>query len=517
MVVALGSALVSKITGASPAEKAFKPWWDNCQNYLVYGLVMLGLIVSPTSIIVMSPLDCTWCSGMNCKDSSGYQFGNNSHPDPKYNTWWVKKYCSYSNENLDHFTLYFPFILIISALLLVLIERGFDRAFKTGELLDDFYNLLQKDDGDEQTEPGLGGSRHVIEISHRFSKKSNYWMSYMVRTISELVVALALLTWMIVIGLVPRVYNIDNVIPCDVYGNWYECSGHSEEFYYAVLIFTLVILFIYVCLAVFNVIWIFCGNWGTLSKVMISYQSFLRKKLGDNTPTYVFDKELLGNLWDVYYNNKDLRMLLNLLTESTGIASSLRILAMFDNDFCERMQASNVRVAECVKNLVSDDEKQEPQEMDIKVDFEHAEAVKDIFTSTADFSHMYTIEISPPGRSPKVMSIPIGPDGQPKFGQGVFAPNSEGDNDPRKIRDPTELLYDQKTGESPCHENTEDEELMTGNTTAVVDMGEKDVSTKISVPLKGLSVQQEYAITVCTIVNGHTIAKTIKQFNPMRA
>merc|ERR1719295_1736327 len=108
------------------------------------------------------------------------------------------------------------------------------------------------------------------------------------------------------------------------------------------------------------------------------------------------------------------------------------------------MQASNVRVAECVKNLVSDDEKQEPQEMDIKVDFEHAEAVKDIFTSTADFSHMYTIEISPPiGRSPQVTSIPIGSDGQPRFGQGVFAAIAEEDagDDPRKIKD--QLLYDQ--------------------------------------------------------------------------
>ena len=109
----------------------------------------------------------------------------------------------------------------------------FCRAFKTGALLDDFYNLLQKDDEDEKTAPGLGGSRHAIEISHRFSKKSNYWMSYTVRTISELIVALALFTWMIVIGLVEgiqwRVYNVDNVIPCDVYGHWYECSGHSEE------------------------------------------------------------------------------------------------------------------------------------------------------------------------------------------------------------------------------------------------------------------------------------------------
>ena len=38
----LGTALIGKISGDSPAEKAFKPWWDNMQNFLVYGLVMLG-------------------------------------------------------------------------------------------------------------------------------------------------------------------------------------------------------------------------------------------------------------------------------------------------------------------------------------------------------------------------------------------------------------------------------------------------------------------------------------------
>ena len=97
---------------------------------------------------------------------------------------------------------------------------------------------------------------------------------------------------------------------------------------------------------------------------------------------------------------------------------------MFDHDFRKRMEASNVGIIECV----SDDE--ESLELDIKVDFEHAEAVKDIFTSTADFSHMYTVEISPPiGRSPQVTSIPIGSDGQPRFGQGVFAAIAEEDGD----------------------------------------------------------------------------------------
>ena len=36
------------------------------------------------------------------------------------------------------------------------------------------------------------------------------------------------------------------------------------------------------------------------------------------------DKSLMEDLWAVYYGNKDLKLLLNLLAESSGLASSLR-------------------------------------------------------------------------------------------------------------------------------------------------------------------------------------------------
>ena len=41
-MASIGNALVSKILGHSAAEKAFRPWWDNLEDFLVYGLVMLG-------------------------------------------------------------------------------------------------------------------------------------------------------------------------------------------------------------------------------------------------------------------------------------------------------------------------------------------------------------------------------------------------------------------------------------------------------------------------------------------
>ena len=38
----VGNALINKFIGHSEAEQAFQPWWDTTEDFLVYGLVMLG-------------------------------------------------------------------------------------------------------------------------------------------------------------------------------------------------------------------------------------------------------------------------------------------------------------------------------------------------------------------------------------------------------------------------------------------------------------------------------------------
>ena len=38
----VGTALLDKFIGTSEAEKAFQPWWDTVEDFLVYGLIMLG-------------------------------------------------------------------------------------------------------------------------------------------------------------------------------------------------------------------------------------------------------------------------------------------------------------------------------------------------------------------------------------------------------------------------------------------------------------------------------------------
>ena len=43
-MAAVATALLNKFKVHSEAERAFKPWWNNTRDCLVYGLIMLGKI-----------------------------------------------------------------------------------------------------------------------------------------------------------------------------------------------------------------------------------------------------------------------------------------------------------------------------------------------------------------------------------------------------------------------------------------------------------------------------------------
>ena len=38
----LGAALAKDVLGYDDANKAFRPWWDTTQDFLMYGMIMLG-------------------------------------------------------------------------------------------------------------------------------------------------------------------------------------------------------------------------------------------------------------------------------------------------------------------------------------------------------------------------------------------------------------------------------------------------------------------------------------------
>jgi len=98
-MASLGNALVTKILGHSAAEKAFRPWWDPLEDFLVYGLVRLGLVVAPTAIINGTPLDCNYCQGSACHGKFSQIKNQSKDTDPVFNAWWVKKFCTMTQGN----------------------------------------------------------------------------------------------------------------------------------------------------------------------------------------------------------------------------------------------------------------------------------------------------------------------------------------------------------------------------------------------------------------------------------
>ena len=83
---------------------------------------------------------------------------------------------------------------------------------------------------------------------------------------SEFTVATFLLVWLCGYG-IPQI-NRDWFIKCDVYGIWYECAGHPQEYYLYVLFVAIVIIIIYLICSTYNLLWLAIPQLGELSRLM---------------------------------------------------------------------------------------------------------------------------------------------------------------------------------------------------------------------------------------------------------
>ena len=117
---------------------------------------------------------------------------------------------------------------------------------------------------------------------------------------------------------------------------------------------------------------------GTLSRVMRKYRQELRDQ---NKTELVSDKELLGDLYWIYYNNRDLKLLLDLLATSSGVSHSIRVMTLFDQDLRIQSMASNLNANRNQK--------------EVEVEFGDAFAIKNIFSNIKELSCIYTVEIHP--------------------------------------------------------------------------------------------------------------------------
>ena len=75
---------------------------------------------------------------------------------------------------------------------------------------------------------------------------------------------------------------------------------------------------------IYNLLWALFPHLGTLSTFMKAYKKSRMEGKKQN------DKKILGDLYYLYYHNRDLRLFLELLAVSSGVASALSVMALFD-------------------------------------------------------------------------------------------------------------------------------------------------------------------------------------------
>ena len=195
---------------------------------------------------------------------------------------------------------------------------------------------------------------------------------------------------------------------------------------------------------------------------------------------------MLAGLDEYYYNNRDLRLLLDLLAVRSGCADSLRVLALFDKGLSKKFKAGDLdlsflefhkRKAEIniwnVEGKITQKE-DENKTYDISVKFSSAPAIKEIVSRLKDVTWMYTVEIQPPTLKSSVK--------------------------------PAERM--DKDHNNGMHEEGKDGTEMTELT--------QPKSNLMGAILEDLDTSTEYSISVSTIVNGRTLAQRSERIKPKK-
>ena len=86
------------------------------EDNIVYTILILALFLLPTSVLITTSLDCTYCQQALCEE--------NTMEDPGLQAYFVKKYCTYEAD-LSPLILYYPFILLVIATVLIMVDQPF--------------------------------------------------------------------------------------------------------------------------------------------------------------------------------------------------------------------------------------------------------------------------------------------------------------------------------------------------------------------------------------------------------
>ena len=138
------------------------------------------------------------------------------------------------------------------------------------------YNLLIKDvlpkKSSTSVEKTSDLDNRIIEISNSFTEDNNLYVSYLLQTITKLLLTFAMLAWLIFrAAKIATKASYQGSVMCQVYEYWYECSGHPQKLYFGCAIVASAFLVLHIALNIINLVWLNFPNIGNMSSVMELY------------------------------------------------------------------------------------------------------------------------------------------------------------------------------------------------------------------------------------------------------
>jgi len=493
------SGLQQQVLARPKAELVFRPWWDSVEDCVLSSMLAIGFLTLPTAYVTGNPVECVvhpslWNKtnlwdplGIGLIDSKGQSL-DDEYLEENYgapiNTvrithWYVKRFCT---ENyVSKFVFYFPYILLIVPLTLVLVDRIFIKTFAAGNKIKQFYELLvedslQREDVENMSRENMK-NLHEIMQSFRFSNVC-FW-SYLSRTILEIFLSIGLFLIYWCWGMP----NLQRDIDCDVHGLKHTCVLPNHQFYFYILTVSSALLCIYILCNLYNLCWIIWPQMGMMFRVIRKYREEV------DTPNFSMDPKKpfisTDNFLNVYFDrrHKDLKLLLNLLAETSGLPESFRILTLFDKKFQSLWKPQNLRFEE-YETIIPN---QKTKSHSIIVRWNDAPIGHFLANYDKKLSFEYTIDISPgPATELGLKSVLYKKDEDVLNGKPVPGKDTE----------------------------SESFNLIEKGTPSFTRKHSHSIENfRYEVSFENITQQEEeYTVTISTELNGRTVTQTVEKF-----
>lgn len=496
----LNQGLQQQVLNRPKAELAFRPWWDSVEDCVLSAMVGIGFLTLPTAYVTGNPVECVvhpalWNKsklwdplGIGLVDRKGQSLDDEYMEDNygaplnmvRITHWYVKRFCT--ENHVSKFVFYFPYILLIVPLTLVLVDRIFIKTFAAGNKIKLFYELLvedslQREDVENMSRENMK-NLHEIMQSFRFSNVC-FW-SYLSRTILEIILSIGLFLIYWCWGMP----NLKTDIDCDVHGIRHTCVLPNHQFYFYILAVSSALLCIYILCNLYNLVWIIWPQMGKMFRIIRKYRDTVDQPSYSCNEKHVISTD---NFLTVYFDRryKDLKLLLNLLAETSGLPESFRILTLFDKKFQSLWKPQNLRFEEYETVIPN----QKAKSHAIIVRWNDAPIGHFLAHYDNQLSFEYTIDISPgPATELGLKSVMYKKD--ESVANGSACPGGKEDKE-----ESFNLL-----------------ERGTPNFTRK-ESGVEMEHFRYEVSFENITQQEEeYTVTISTELNGRTVTQTVEKF-----